>query len=121
MNSYLIEFFFLLILIIFALIQRMIILKDIEKKRSGSINHFAWACLYAGLMGLAYWGNSSWQLMVCLVVMRIMFFNPLLNHLNNNPFFHLGKESKVDLLIGGIYRPIYVACWIVFITLQFFI
>lgn len=121
MNAYLLEVIFLFVLILFAYIQRQIVLVDLKRKRSGGIKHFFWAFLYLGCMALAYWGNNSPILQICLVLLRVVFFNPFFNYLNNNPFFHLGDKSIVDRIIKKFYWQLYVACCILFITLQFFL
>lgn len=122
MKNYVIEIVFLLIVVLYAFVHHKIIRNDIARKRTRGIKHFFWALLYSGLMFIVYWKFSkSIPLQFCIASMHMTIFNPLLNKLNNNPFFHLGTRSIIDRMIDKIYRPLYLIIWIIFIILQFYI
>ena len=117
---YLIEIGFIVVNTIFAFIQINIRKIDLSKNKEGGIKHGAWLALYLMLMGVVWLiGFHSWALMVCLAIMRIIYFNPLFNFLAGNPFFHLGEKSVIDRLIAPVYKPLYFICLVAFFVLQF--
>lgn len=122
--KYLLEGIFILVNIVFALIQNKIRLHDIKMNRTGGIKHGLWLAIYCVLM-LGAWFlwpaiHSIW-LMLAIGLEHLVIFNPIMNKLEKQDWFHLGTKSVVDRALAKIYKPVYIICALGFLVLQYVI
>ena len=96
-----------------------------------TINHTLWAIAYAVVVvvvvSLYYsWPTSfSWLwynaiILVDAVLVRIVFFDPVLNVFRGKPFFYLNPQGKIviDRLKYKFWMPVYIFCSLLLLAYQ---
>lgn len=87
------------------------------------IKHGAWGALYMGIAGACAYFTRSWEVMVCALFVRKVFFDLSLNLFRDLPLFYVSKSTtslidrfhnKIFGRDSRIYMAIYLAVCIGF-------
>ena len=112
---------------VFLIIQTVIAIYHAHQfDNNKKINHFVWGTISVLIIGMFFWVSMfNWWLAASLVMLRFVWFSPILNVLRHpaKSFFYINPkgDSWIDRKIYPIYRPLWFCCLIIFIVLQFFL
>lgn len=116
------------LVLIFAMTLYQAILFNRNKTEGWKFIHWPWALFYINIMLWAYFIDNSIVLVSEILLLRMIFFNIILNGLRHpqKSFFYISDGSTpgsswVDKIETTLYGPIYPVIWALFITFWVFL